>query len=113
MTASLNSSKSFNDSLQPRVVRVEKDLEQLVKRFLKRQEGGLQRMQGALTTGDFETIQRFGHDLKGAGELFGFPELSILGARLELAAEAGDAELLITHIASMERYLERLQLRFD
>jgi HPt (histidine-containing phosphotransfer) domain-containing protein len=113
MTSGFGSTKSANNGLQPTVIQVEKDMEQLVKRFLKRQEGGLQRMQRALGSGDLVTIRRLGHDLKGAGEVFGFPELSILGARFEQAAQAGDAETLAMHIASMERYLKRLQLRFE
>lgn len=113
MTTAFDSTKTANDGLQPDPVRVEKELEQLVKRFLKRQEGGLQRMQRALDGGDLQTIRRLGHDLKGAGEVFGFPELSVLGARFEQAAQAGDVAALTTHIASMERYLKRLQLRFE
>ena len=58
-------------------------------------------------------LRRLGHDLKGAGEGFGFPELSILGAKLELAAKARNAEQVATHTATMERYLGRLQVRFE
>jgi HPt (histidine-containing phosphotransfer) domain-containing protein len=101
------------DSMQPRVVWLEKDLEQLVKRFLHRKESEMQRLRNALSDGDFETIRAMGHDLKGAGEGFGFPELSILGAKFELAAKARDTELLQVHINTMERYLKRLQVHFD
>jgi HPt (histidine-containing phosphotransfer) domain-containing protein len=101
------------DSMQPRVVWLEKDLEQLVKRFLHRKESEMQRLHAALTAADYESIRSIGHDLKGAGEGFGFPELSILGAKFELAAKAHDAELLRVHIATMERYLKRLQVHFD
>jgi HPt (histidine-containing phosphotransfer) domain-containing protein len=101
------------DSMQPRVVWLEKDLEQLVRRFLHRKEGELQRLRSALDGGDFETVRALGHDLKGAGEGFGFPELSILGAKFELAANARDTDLIRVHIATMERYLKRLQVHFD
>jgi HPt (histidine-containing phosphotransfer) domain-containing protein len=101
------------DSLQPRVVWLEKDLEELVQRFLSRKQGELDRLRSALSNADFGTIRALGHDLKGAGEGFGFPELSILGAKLELAAKASDVELISVHIATMERYLKRLQVRFD
>jgi HPt (histidine-containing phosphotransfer) domain-containing protein len=103
----------IRDSLQPRVVWLEKDLEEVVRRFLQRKEAELDRLRTALSHSDFETIRRLGHDLKGAGEGFGFPELSILGAKFELAAKAGDVELTAVHIATMERYLKRLQVRFD
>jgi HPt (histidine-containing phosphotransfer) domain-containing protein len=101
------------DSMQPRVVWLEKDLEQLVKRFLHRKESEMQRLRDALSASDFDTIRAIGHDLKGAGEGFGFPELSILGAKFELAAKAHDVELLRVHLATMERYLKRLQVHFD
>jgi HPt (histidine-containing phosphotransfer) domain-containing protein len=100
------------DSLQPRVVWLEKDLEQLVTRFLHRKETEMQRLRDALSAEDFETIRVLGHDLKGAGEGFGFPELSILGAKFELAAKERDIDLLRVHIATMERYLKRLQVHF-
>jgi HPt (histidine-containing phosphotransfer) domain-containing protein len=102
----------MRDSLQPRVVLLEKDLEQLVTRFLERKQSELDRLRAAMLAGDFETIRRLGHDLKGAGDGFGFPELSILGARFEVAAKAGDAEQIAVHISTMERYLTRLQVRF-
>jgi hypothetical protein len=96
---------SSRDSLQPRVVMLDKEVEQLVTRFLVRKHAELE-------VSDFETIRRLGHDLKGAGEGFGFPELSILGAKFELAAPAGDTTQIAVCIASMERYLTRLQVRY-
>jgi HPt (histidine-containing phosphotransfer) domain-containing protein len=112
-TRRTNPAEITRDSLQPRVVGLEKDLEQLVTRFLRRKEDELARLRQALSGADFETIRKLGHDLKGAGEGFGFPELSILGAKFELAARAADAELIAVHITTMERYLKRLQVRFD
>ena len=101
------------DSLQPRVVWLEKDLEQLVTRFLKRKQAELDLLRDSLAASDFETIRRLGHDLKGAGEGFGFPELSILGAKFELAAKNSNGEQIAIHIATMSRYLMRLQVRFE
>ena len=103
---------SFRDSLQPRVVMLDKDVEQLVMRFLVRKHAELDRLRAALEMSDFETIRRLGHDLKGAGEGFGFPELSILGAKFELAAPERDTTQIAVCIASMERYLTRLQVRY-
>jgi HPt (histidine-containing phosphotransfer) domain-containing protein len=100
------------DSLQPRVIMLDKDVEQLVTRFLTRKMADLTRLREALEMGDFDSIRRLGHDLKGAGEGFGFPELSILGAKFELAAPARDTAQIAACIASMERYLTRLQVRY-
>jgi hypothetical protein len=97
------------DSLQPRVAMLGKDLEQSVTRFLKRKQTELHGLRAAMSAGDFETIRQLGHDLR---EGYGFPELSILGAKFEVAAKARDAEQIAVHIATMERYLTRLQVRF-
>ncbi|MCC7549774.1 MAG: Hpt domain-containing protein [Burkholderiales bacterium] len=113
MTSGTGQRQPGRDSLQPRVVWLHKDLEQLVIRFLRRKEGDVQRMRAALLDEDFDSIERAGHDLKGAGEGFGFPELSVLGAKLELAARSRDKKLLEAHFATMERYLKRIQVRFN
>ncbi len=49
-------------------------------------------MESALAERDFGEIARLGHRLKGSGSSFGFPELTSIGARIERAAKAGDAD---------------------
>ena len=93
-------------------VRVEKDLETLVNRFLARNREDLDRVRAALATRDFETIRRIGHDLKGAGEGFGFPELSAFGAALERAAIARNERALKEQLAAVEQFLSRLRVTF-
>jgi len=111
-TSGIGPNQSFRDSLQPRVIELGKDIEVLVKRFLGRRHAELIVLRQSLEAGDYDTIRRLGHDLKGAGEPFGFPELSILGAKFELAGTAKDSKLVALHIATMERYLTRVQVRF-
>ena len=93
-------------------VSVEKDLETLVNKFLARKREDLDRVRAALVTRDFETIRRIGHDLKGAGEGFGFPELSAFGAALERAAIARNERALKEQLAAVEQFLSRLRVTF-
>jgi HPt (histidine-containing phosphotransfer) domain-containing protein len=93
-------------------VRVEKDLEALVHRFLARKREDLDRVRIALAARDYETIRRIGHDLKGAGEGFGFPELSAFGAALERAAIARNERALGEQLAAVEQFLTRLRVTF-
>jgi PAS domain S-box-containing protein len=58
----------------------------LVKRSLD-----LQKMQEALAAGDFSAVQTIGHNCKGTGVGYGFPEISRLGSTIETAARARDA----------------------
>ncbi len=91
-------------------VMVEKDLEGLVQRFLVRKRDDLERARAALSTGDFETIRRIGHDLKGAGEGFGFPELSAFGAALERAAVLHNERALADELAAVDQFLSRVRI---
>src|SRR5947208_1602597 len=76
LTGTTSSPSTPHGALPALTVMVEKDLEVLVHRFLARKRDDLERARAALATGDFETIRRIGHDLKGAGEGFGFPDIS-------------------------------------
>jgi HPt (histidine-containing phosphotransfer) domain-containing protein len=93
-------------------VSIEKDLKALVQRFLARKREDLDSARIALAAGDYETIRRIGHDLKGAGEGFGFPELSAFGAALERAAIARNERALGEQLAAVEQFLSRLRVTF-
>ncbi len=93
-------------------VSIEKDLEVLVQRFLARKREDLDSARIALAAGDYETIRRIGHDLRGAGEGFGFPELSAFGAALEGAAIARNERALGEQLTAVEQFLSRLRVTF-
>ena len=48
----------------------------------------------ALGRGDFELLATLGHNLRGNGASFGFPRLSLLGQRIEAAAQMRDGHTL-------------------
>jgi HPt (histidine-containing phosphotransfer) domain-containing protein len=93
-------------------VSIEKDLEVLVQRFLARKREDLDSARIALAAGDYETIRRIGHDLKGAGEGFGFPELSAFGAALEGSAIFRNERALGEQLTAVEQFLARLRVTF-
>jgi HPt (histidine-containing phosphotransfer) domain-containing protein len=93
-------------------VSIEKDLEVLVQRFLARKREDLSSARIALAAGDYETIRRIGHDLKGAGEGFGFPELSAFGAALEGSAIVRNERALGEQLTAVEQFLARLRVTF-
>lgn len=100
--------------MQPTVVvHVNQDLEPIVTRFLGRKRGELQVLRHAVEGRDFETIRRLGHDLKGAGEGFGFPELSAIGAQLERSARIQDGEAINEQIKAIEAYLAAVEVHFS
>jgi CheY-like chemotaxis protein len=72
-----------------------------VGKFLERRLLELDTLQTALAASDHQEIRRIGHNLKGVGTSFGFPELSELGARLENAARVGDEPLMHQLVAEL------------
>jgi len=61
------------------------DLE-AIQRYAMRRRADLIRCRESLQKRDFETIQTIGHNLKGNGTSFGFPELSQIGEKMEISA---------------------------
>jgi PAS domain S-box-containing protein len=63
----------------------------------------------ALDHGDYEQIRTVGHKMRGSGAGYGFPEISVMGQRLELAAESRDAHHIREHITELSKYLDTLE----
>ncbi len=60
----------------------------------------------ALASGDFIEIERIGHKLKGNGAMFGFPELSAIGDRMESYSKAGNAPEITKSVKELESWIE-------
>jgi PAS domain S-box-containing protein len=101
------------------------DLVEAIAKFARRQSGGrnevvpepiaalrpaflanrwvdLARMRDAMNVKDFATIRTIGHNCKGTGSGYGFPEISLAGAAIEQAARALDAASLEISIQQFE-----------
>lgn len=57
-----------------------------LKKYTSRRKQDLIRFRECLENKDFSTIETIGHNLKGNGISFGFPELSLLGEKIENSA---------------------------
>ncbi len=62
----------------------------------------------ALDAGDFETIERLAHSMKGAGTSFGFPIITDIGSALEQEARAADIAGARRRLAELSTYLDRI-----
>jgi CheY-like chemotaxis protein len=73
--------------------------------FLQNRRLDLQKMKDALEAKDFDAISRIGHNCKGTGTGYGFPEISSLGSNLECAARALDLKEIEKSIVEFESCL--------
>lgn len=66
---------------------------QAIEKYLQRRKQDLVLIEEGLKAGDFEPLQRVGHQLKGNADTFGFPELAAIGRELEIAAKEKNLQL--------------------
>jgi CheY-like chemotaxis protein/HPt (histidine-containing phosphotransfer) domain-containing protein len=67
-------------------------------------------MREALDRADYVILENLGHAMRGAGGSYGFQEISVIGAALELAAVQADAAALNKHLAELSAYLDRVEI---
>jgi HPt (histidine-containing phosphotransfer) domain-containing protein len=84
----------------------------LLPAYLSRRDKDVDTLLDALAREDFETIARTGHNLRGNGVSFGFPELRAVGERIEADALARNASGLRDPIAHLQAYMDRIFGRY-
>jgi HPt (histidine-containing phosphotransfer) domain-containing protein len=67
---------------------------EIMNRYLDRRKRDLEKCLSSLSRHEYQEIEKVGHQLKGNGSTFGHPELSVIGKKLELAAQAHDLDSL-------------------
>jgi HPt (histidine-containing phosphotransfer) domain-containing protein len=92
------------------IVHVDSDFEELLPGFLDDWLEETISMREALAKNDYETIRRLGHNMKGIGGSCGLDVITEMGAGLEEAAKAEDAEAIRNNITTLLHYLERVKL---
>ncbi|MDQ6950853.1 MAG: PAS domain S-box protein [Mariprofundales bacterium] len=82
---------------------------ELLPGYLSNQRQRLSDMEQALADGDFNTIRIAGHSIKGTGSSYGLPQLSALGATIETAASAEEANQLSTLLQNIDSVLTKAE----
>jgi HPt (histidine-containing phosphotransfer) domain-containing protein len=59
---------------------------------------------------DCEIARRLGHQFKGSGESYGFPEITRAGAAVELAAINSNEDEVRSQVLALGTYLDRVEL---
>ena len=63
---------------------------EMLVRYVEHRKRDLKDCAAFLSSHEFQKLEKIGHKLKGNGAMFGYPELSEIGFRLEQAAQAHD-----------------------
>lgn len=81
-------------------------VEALLPRFIGRRERDVGAILEALERRDFRSIETLGHNLRGNGISYGFPEISTIGEALEEAAKARRADRVLGQLTALKRWIE-------
>jgi PAS domain S-box-containing protein len=92
------------------VVRVDPLLANLIPGFLHHRREDVIAMRVALADGDFSTLGRLGHGMRGSGGGYGFQAITDIGKGLELAAKSSDHEASQKLLGELTSYLDRVEV---
>ena len=83
----------------------------MITRFLFRCRANVETMQSGLEQADYEPVTRLGHQLCGAGGMFGFDRLTEIGAKLECAGINADRACAQTWLAALTTCLDEIEIK--
>jgi HPt (histidine-containing phosphotransfer) domain-containing protein len=92
------------------LVEIDPDFEDLVPAFLDNRRADIGTIRHALERGDYGSIHRVGHNLRGDSGALGFEGLTAVGRGLERAALEHDTATINAEAERLENYLERLDV---
>jgi HPt (histidine-containing phosphotransfer) domain-containing protein len=95
------------------VVHVDAEIAELIPRFLANQQQALATMQEALRQADYAALGSLGHKMKGAAGGYGFDAMTAIGGAIEHAAKVGQHAEISACLASLECYLEHVEIVYD
>ena len=93
--------------------KIDPRLEAIRPAYLQARRTDIQAVLTALDNFDYETIRTVGHKMRGSGTGYGFPEITAVGQRLELAAEDRNPQLIRERVDELSRYLDALEGAFQ
>ena len=59
-----------------------------------------------LDTKSFDSLRTFGHNIKGSGGMYGFNEVTEIGAVIEAAAKEEDMDLIKSNLNTLDSFLK-------
>ena len=92
------------------VIYVDPELAELIPGYLLRRKEDVAAIAEALSSGDFELIERLGHTMKGSGGGYGFDAISDIGERLEEFANRKNLNEIRSELKKLEDYLEGVEV---
>lgn len=88
---------------------MDRSLAAIVPEFLDHRQADVIRLEDAIASGNFVQIDAIGHAMKGTGGGYGFPVISDIGRRLELAGRERDTDAASQCLRDLAAYLSSVE----
>jgi HPt (histidine-containing phosphotransfer) domain-containing protein len=85
-------------------------VEDLLPTFFENRRKELNTLRAAVATHDFATVLHIAHRMKGVGEPYGFPTISLIGVDLDGAVERADMRRLLELVKQYVDYLNSVRI---
>ena len=97
---------SQSPARRQRIMDLPPGLAEFIPAYLASRRDELKKMIGLLAASDFDSLAVLGHNIKGSGASFGFPEISRIGVALQDSAEQSDTVATGALLRELEHYLD-------
>jgi HPt (histidine-containing phosphotransfer) domain-containing protein len=110
----------FNDSTKflgnilvgEKIVFVDSSLRQVMDYYLSTEQENILTLESALDDQNFSLLMEIGDKLYGHGTSFGFPFITQVGKKIEIAAMAKNSFALFSLINSLKIYLDNVSIHY-
>lgn len=85
-------------------------VEDLLPTFLENRRKELEALKTAVAVHDFATVLHIANRMKGVGEPYGFPTISLLGVDLDGAVQRADKRRLLELVKQYTTYLASVRI---
>jgi len=85
-------------------------VEDLVPAFLENRKKELEALRAAVASSDLAAVLHIAHRMKGVGEPYGFPAISLLGVDFDRAAKKPDQRKLVELVKQYASYLASVRI---
>jgi PAS domain S-box-containing protein len=85
-------------------------IEGLVPNYLANVRRGMDKILAGVDSKDCTIARQLGHQFKGTGEGYGFPEIARTGAALEVAGMAANEDEIRSQLGALAAYLDRVRV---
>ena len=81
---------------------------EMLQKYVDRRRADVLQLKECLKGDDLSIAERIGHQMKGNGATFGFPELEDLGRRIEFAAKRKEKDHLLELVSQFEEVVSKM-----